>query len=53
MPGRPWTVSIAVPGSIIDNTQNTEFATYVAGQLARTAAIFNIDEVSYQSHFTT
>ncbi len=43
--GRPWTVSIAVPGSVIDNTQNVEFATYVAGQIARAAAIFNIDEV--------
>lgn len=42
--GRAWTVSIAVPGSIIDNTQNLEFATFVAGQIARTAAIFNVDE---------
>ena len=38
-------MSIAVPGSIIDNTQNLEFATFVAGQIARTAAIFNVDEV--------
>ena len=44
--GRAWTLSIAVPGSIIDNTQNTEFATFVAGQVARTAAIFNVDEAS-------
>jgi methyltransferase len=43
--GRPFTVSVAVPGSIIDNTQNLEFATFVAGQVARTAAIFNVDEV--------
>jgi hypothetical protein len=43
--GRRWTVSMAVPGSIIDNTQNIEFATFVAGQVARTAAIFNVDEV--------
>ena len=34
-----------MPGSIIDNTQNLEFATFVAGQIARTAAIFNVDEV--------
>ena len=34
-----------MPGSVIDNTQNVEFATYVAGQIARAAAIFNIDEV--------
>ena len=43
--GRPWTVSIAVASSVIDNTQNAEFATYVAGQIARAAAIFNVDEV--------
>lgn len=43
--GRPYTVSITVPGSVIDNTQTVELATAVAGQIARTAAIFNIDEV--------
>ena len=43
--GRSYTVSIAVPGSVIDNTQTMEAATAVAGQIARTAAIFNIDEV--------
>jgi hypothetical protein len=47
--GRNWTLSIAVPGSIIDNTQNAEFATFVAGQIARAAAIFNVDEV-HTSH---
>lgn len=46
--GRQWTVSIAVASSVIDNTQNTEFATYVAGQIARAAAIFNVDEVGMQ-----
>ena len=43
--GRKWTVSMAVPGSMIENTQNLEFATFVAGQVARTAAIYNVDEV--------
>ncbi len=43
--GRHYTLSMAVPGSIIDNTQNLELATFVAGQIARTAAIFNVDEV--------
>lgn len=43
--GRRYTVSMAVPGSIIDNTQNFEFATFVAGQIARTAAIYCVDEV--------
>ncbi|KAK9289083.1 hypothetical protein L1049_017554 [Liquidambar formosana] len=39
------TVSIAVPGSIIDNTQSLELATRLAGQIARAATIFRIDEV--------
>jgi hypothetical protein len=84
--GRPYTVTMAVSSSSIDNTQNIEFATFVAGQvrgklrsasaqlhpcaasieptastpscllpyarsvpttpqIARTAAIFNIDEL--------
>eukprot|EP00884_Botryococcus_braunii_P002841 jgi/Botrbrau1/12558/Bobra.0169s0094.2 len=43
--GRGYTVSFAVPGSVIDNTQTLEAATLVAGQIARAAAIFNVDEV--------
>lgn len=39
------TVSIAVPGSILDNTQTLERATQVAGQIARAACIFRINEV--------
>ncbi|XP_051130106.1 uncharacterized protein LOC127250728 [Andrographis paniculata] len=39
------TVSIAVPGSIIDNAQSVELATRLAGQVARAATIFRIDEV--------
>ncbi|XP_008775373.2 putative methyltransferase C9orf114 homolog [Phoenix dactylifera] len=39
------TVSIAVPGSIIDNAQSLELATLLAGQIARAATIFRIDEV--------
>lgn len=31
--GRSYTVTLAVPGSLIDNTQNIEFATFVAGQV--------------------
>lgn len=31
--GRPYTVSMAVSSSSIDNTQNIEFATFVAGQV--------------------
>jgi hypothetical protein len=32
-PGRRFTVTMAVPGSIIDNTQNFEMANFVAGQV--------------------
>ncbi|KAJ3703863.1 hypothetical protein LUZ61_007568 [Rhynchospora tenuis] len=42
--GKP-TVSIAVAGSIIDNAQSLELATLLAGQIARAATIFRIDEV--------
>ncbi|KAF0767020.1 Uncharacterized protein FWK35_00003962, partial [Aphis craccivora] len=39
------TVSIAVPGSILDNAQSPEFRTYLAGQIARAACIYKIDEI--------
>ncbi|XP_068660155.1 uncharacterized protein [Aristolochia californica] len=39
------TVSIAVAGSIIDNAQSHDLATRLAGQIARAATIFRIDEV--------
>ncbi|RWR93749.1 putative RNA methyltransferase [Cinnamomum micranthum f. kanehirae] len=39
------TVSIALPGSIIDNVQTPELKTRLAGQIARAATIFRIDEV--------
>ncbi|KAK6146085.1 hypothetical protein DH2020_019954 [Rehmannia glutinosa] len=39
------TITIAVPGSIIDNAQSLELATRLAGQVARAATIFRIDEV--------
>lgn len=44
-PGRHYTVSIAVAASCIENAQNLELATLLAGQIARAAAIFNVDEV--------
>ena len=43
--GRSYTVSLALPGSIIENAQSAELRTYLAGQVARAAAVFNIDEV--------
>lgn len=41
----PVTVSIAIASSCIENAQNLELATLLAGQIARAAAIFNVDEV--------
>lgn len=43
--GRSWTVSLAVAASCVENAQNLELATLLAGQIARAAAIFNVDEV--------
>jgi len=43
--GRPWTVSLALPGSILANAQGGELRAYLAGQVARAAAVFNVDEV--------
>ena len=39
------TVTIAVPGSIIANAQSTELRTYLAGQIARAAAVFTVDSI--------
>lgn len=39
------TISIAIPGSILENAQSAELRTYLAGQIARAACIFCIDEV--------
>jgi len=43
--GRDYTVAIAVAGSILDNAQTQELKTGLAGQVARAAAIFNVDEI--------
>ena len=43
--GRKWTVSVALPGSIVANAQTAELKTYLAGQVARALVIFNVDEV--------
>lgn len=39
------TVSIAIPSSIIGNAQSHELATRLAGQIARAATIYRIDEI--------
>lgn len=44
-------IAIAIAGSIVDNVQTEELATYLAGQIARAAAIYKIDEVSQICEF--
>eukprot|EP00958_Prasinococcus_capsulatus_P023866 scaffold3648_cov388-Prasinococcus_capsulatus_cf.AAC.2 len=43
--GRQYTVTIALPGSIIDNAQSQELSMMLAGSIARAATIFQVDEV--------
>jgi methyltransferase len=43
--GRDWTLSIALPGSIIKNAQKLIPKTILAGRIARAAAIFAVDEI--------
>jgi hypothetical protein len=43
--GKGYTLSMAVAASCIENAQNLQLATLLAGQIARAAAIFNVDEV--------
>lgn len=38
-------IRILPTGSIVDNAQSPELRTYLAGQIARAATVFNIDEV--------
>ena len=39
------TLSIAVPASIVLNSQSPELQTYLVGQIARSASVFRIDEI--------
>lgn len=44
--GRPYSVSIAVPASILEDTcLKGDLRTYLVGQLARSAVIFGVDEI--------
>lgn len=43
--GRAYTVSLALPGSILENAQSAELRSYLAGQVARALTIFAVDEV--------
>lgn len=42
---RKYTVSIALPGSIVANHKTRELQTYLCGQIARSLAIHQVDEV--------
>lgn len=42
---KDYTVSIALPGSIVMNAQTRELQTYLSGQIGRAIAIFKADEV--------
>ncbi|KAK4697251.1 methyltransferase, partial [Phenoliferia sp. Uapishka_3] len=43
--GRSYTTSIAIPGSIVTNAQTPELRGWLAGQIARTCAIFSVSEI--------
>lgn len=43
--GRSYTLSVALPGSVIANAKSHEQKTYLAGQIARALAVFCVDEV--------
>lgn len=49
--GRDYTISIALPGSILDNAQSPELRTYLAGQIARHCVIFQVCEVIFDLKF--
>ncbi|EPE25110.1 alpha/beta knot [Glarea lozoyensis ATCC 20868] len=43
--GREWTVTVALPGSIVKNAQSIERQTSLAGHIARALSVFCVDEV--------
>ena len=49
--GRKWTISVAVPSSIVDNAQSQELKSYLVGQIARCLIIFNVDEIVVYDEF--
>ena len=42
---RNYTLSMAVPGSVVSNAQTRELRTQLVGQIARAAAIYSVDEI--------
>ncbi|TQN67368.1 putative methyltransferase C9orf114 [Colletotrichum shisoi] len=43
--GRTWTVSVAIPSSILTDAITAERRTAVAGRIARALAVFSVDEI--------
>ncbi|PNW71745.1 hypothetical protein CHLRE_16g670617v5 [Chlamydomonas reinhardtii] len=43
--GRKWTLSVGLPGTLLDAPSSVEFAVATAGQIHRAAANFQVDEV--------
>ena len=48
---RQYTVSIAVPGSILDNAQSAELRTYVVGQVLYSQSVVCTSAVRYFNLF--
>lgn len=43
--GRKWTLSVAIPGTLLDQPLSMEVAVCIAGQIARAAFSFQVDEL--------
>ncbi|KAK6071137.1 methyltransferase C9orf114 [Seiridium cupressi] len=43
--GRDWTVSVAVPGSVLSTCRRDDQRTAVINQIARALAVFSVDEI--------
>ncbi|KAI9499244.1 putative RNA methyltransferase-domain-containing protein [Zychaea mexicana] len=42
---RKYTITVAIPASVVDSAPTLEMKTILAGQIARSLVIFNVDEV--------
>ena len=42
---RDWTLSVALPSSIVHNAQSHELRSYLVGEIARTLTIYGVDEI--------
>jgi predicted SPOUT superfamily RNA methylase MTH1 len=40
-----YTTSIVVPSSIVDNAQSLELKTYLVSQIAKAAAVYQVNEI--------